>query len=81
MRTRAPQGGKCLDLEWKRARTRKANAARRTNQAKLREQRAVKYETKGAAYTAGYRLGYTAAMHWWQRKVERDLQHNNRRAS
>lgn len=72
MRLRRPQGGKCADPIWRQERARKAGIASRAAVHARFEATAAKYSTKGIAYAAGYRVGYTAAMHWWQRKIQRE---------
>jgi len=49
----------------------KSVVAMRASHAKAREAKASKYATKGVAYVAGYRAGYTTAMRWWQEQFRR----------
>lgn len=52
----------------------KSVVAMRASHAANRELKAGRYATKGVAYVAGYRAGYTTAMRWWQEKLRRQSQ-------
>lgn len=72
MTLRRPLGGKAADPIWRQERARKAGIAAREAHRRRYEARAERYATKGVAYAAGYKTGYQAAMHWWQRKYQRE---------
>jgi len=70
-RRRKPQGGKCADPAWRRARAAKASAAARRTWWRALTTHAERFPTKAAAYREGYRLGYGRAYRYWKRRADR----------
>lgn len=66
--------GKLADPAFRHRRALAAGQASRAAYERRRLRLGERYATKGAAYAAGYRQGYSTAMHWWARKVRRDQQ-------
>lgn len=58
---------------WRHARSLKAGRAAAVKRIAEREAKCVRYATKGVAYQAGYRQGYTSASAWWRHKLAREL--------
>lgn len=69
IRRRRRQGGKCADRVWKTNRARKAAAARDALWWAELETMCEKFGTRGAAFKAGYRLGYYRAYRGWKRHL------------
>lgn len=58
------------DPVWRHERAKKAGAGNRARHHAARMERGRRYQTKGHAFAAGYRLGYQKAMAWWRRKYQ-----------
>jgi hypothetical protein len=66
--TKRRLGGKELDPAWRRDRSIKAVAGIRAAAEASRKLRGERFDTKGDAYAAGYRLGYSVAL---RRQIDR----------
>lgn len=63
-----PTSGKVADPVWRAERSARASLAATATFEERREAIGDTFDTKGLAYQAGYRAGYSNAMHKWRRK-------------